>query len=56
MTDEKLIELAQEASAEWRDYDYWKECETCERSGRAYDIAGTPIQCPDCDGEGWIEL
>lgn len=53
---EMFLELARDIAGELKDEDYHAQCDVCGGSGRANDIAGTPIQCPDCDGEGWIEL
>jgi DnaJ-class molecular chaperone len=52
VTDEKLIQLAREASAELRDPDLWEECVTCAGKG----IAEDGDICPDCDGHGEIEI
>jgi hypothetical protein len=54
--NEKTLEYAQEALAEWRDPDYFCECPACDGSGNGPSFDNTLTPCPECDGEGWIEL
>lgn len=49
--NEKTLEYAQEALAEWRDPDYHCLCPLCDGSGIFNDQP-----CPECDGEGWTEI
>jgi transcription initiation factor IIE alpha subunit len=56
MTDEKLLELCRDMTAEVRDEDYYACCPICEGIGIVNDQTGTAVQCPDCDGEGWTEI
>jgi ribosomal protein S27E len=56
MGDEKLMELVRDMTAEVRDHDYWDRCPICDGACIVNDAAGTAIQCPDCDGEGWIAI
>lgn len=52
MTEEKILELAREMTKEMRDPDFWQECPTCAATG----IADDGDICPDCDGEGELEI
>lgn len=55
MSDAELIQLCQEMTAE-RDEDLYDCCPLCEGIGIVADAGGWAVQCPDCDGEGWIEI
>jgi DnaJ-class molecular chaperone len=56
MTDEKLLEICRDIAGELKDEDHYSRCPICDGMGIANDAVGMAVQCPDCDGEGWIEI
>jgi hypothetical protein len=55
MSDDKVAEYMADVANEVRDHDYWIQCD-CGGSGSALDAENRVIECPDCDGSGWIEI
>jgi hypothetical protein len=56
MTEDKLLELCRDIAGELKDEDYFNRCPICEGLGIVNDQAGTAVQCPDCEGDGFTAI
>lgn len=39
---------------DWDDFDHLDMCSYCESKGKVIPFAGPTIDCPTCEGAGWV--